>query len=89
MSFNVVTATAQNLAVVAGTGTTCATTTVGVPGLTGGATAATGWNLAANGGLTFGGGGSSIAQTTVNGTALCLFQSGTGQVSGGLTYVTQ
>jgi len=88
-SLNVVSATAQNLAVVAGTGVTCATTTVGVPGLTGGATAATGWNLAANGGLTFGAGAAAIAQTTVNGDSVCLLQSGTGQVSGGLSYVTQ
>ena len=88
-SFNLVTATAQNIAVVAGTGTVCATTTVGVPGLTGGATAATGWNLAANGGLTFGNGGHVLAQTTVNADNLCLLQSGAGQVSGGGSYVTQ
>lgn len=88
-SLNLVTATAQNIAVVAGTGTVCATTTVAVPGLGGGATAATGWNLAANGGLTFGSGGFSIAKTTVDADNLCVLQSGAGQVSGGISYVVQ
>lgn len=88
-SFNVVTATTQNISLVAGTGTACATTTVGVPGITGGATAATGWNMTATGGIVLGNGAAAIGQTTVNADNLCLFQSGAGQVSGGLTYVTQ
>jgi hypothetical protein len=85
-SLNLVTATAQNIAVVAGTGTTCATTTVAVPGTSGGATAATGWNLAANSGIVIGGGGSAIAKTTVNADNLCILQSGAGQVSGAIAY---
>lgn len=85
-SLNLVTATAQNIAVVAGTGTVCATTTVAVPGTSGGATAATGWNLAANSGIVLGGGLGAIAKTTVNQDNLCILQSGSGQVSGAIAY---
>lgn len=88
-SLVIVTATAQNLNLVSGTGTVCATSTAATLGLTGGTTAGTGWNLAANGGLTFGNGGYSIGQTNVNADNLCLLMSGSGQVTGGLSYVTQ
>src|SRR5215831_19354899 len=44
-SVHLVTATAQNIALVEGTGSTCGTSTAGMAG---GATAATGWNLAVN-----------------------------------------
>jgi len=87
-SINLVTATAQNIAVVEGTGTTCATGTAGVQGF-GGATAATGWNLAANGGLTYGNGASALGAEGTAADDLCLLQSSTGQVSGGLSYVVQ
>ena len=87
-SVHLVTATAQNVALVEGTGTTCGTGTAGVQGF-GGATAATGWNLAANGGLTYGNGASAIGAEGTAADDLCLFQSGTGQVSGGLSYVVQ
>lgn len=83
---NLVTATAQNVAIVAGTGTTCATTTVAVPGTAGGLTAATGWNLAANSGIVLGTGIGVVAKTTVNQDNLCVFQSGSGQLSGGISY---
>ena len=85
-AINLVTATAQNVSVVAGTGSVCATTTVAVPGLSGGATAATGWNFAANGGIALGGGanGGPIGKTTVNQDNVCVFQSGSGQLSGGI-----
>ena len=81
--------TAQNYSVVAGTGTVCATTTVAVTGLSGGTTAATGWNVAANGGRTLGNGQSSIAATTVNADNVCLLQSASIQISGGFSYVVQ
>lgn len=87
-SINLVTASAQDIALVEGTGTTCGTGTAGVPGF-GGATAATGWNLAANGGLTYGNGAAALGQEANAADNLCLFQSGTGQVSGGLSYVVQ
>lgn len=80
------TATAQNIAIVEGTGTVCATSTLG---LMGGATAGTGWNFAANGGLTFGNGGAALAATTVNANNICLLTSSSGQISGNLVSVVQ
>jgi len=88
-SVQLVTATSQNVVFVAGTGTTCGTTTVAVPGLSGGATADEGWNFGKNAGIAFGTGGWAIAATTVNQDNLCLLQSSSGQVSGGFSYVTQ
>jgi hypothetical protein len=79
-------ADAENISLVAGTGSTCGTSTVAVLG---GATAANGPNLAANGGFSFGSGLSSIAATTVNQDDLCLFQSGSGRVAGVMTSVVQ
>ena len=87
-SYHWITATAQNVALVEGTGSTCATSTAGVPGF-GGSSAATGDNLAANGGIALSGGGYSLGQEGTAADDLCLFQSGTGQVSGGLVYVQQ
>lgn len=52
-------------------------------------TAGTGWNLSANGGLTLGSGGFSIGQVQNNADNLCLLMSGSGQVTGGLSYVVQ
>jgi hypothetical protein len=80
--------TAQNIALVEGTGTTCGTSTVAVPGVTGGSgTAATGANLAANQGFAFGVGNSAIGQTATAADNVCLYQSGSAQISGGLTAV--
>jgi hypothetical protein len=87
-SVHIVTATAQNIALVEGTGSTCGTGTAGVTGF-GGATAATGWNFAANGGIAYGDGSSALGAEGTAADNLCLFQSGTGQVSGGLSYVVQ
>jgi hypothetical protein len=87
-SFHVVTATAQNVALIEGTGSTCATNPVGVVGF-GGATAATGWNFAANGGIAYGDGSNSLGAESVAGDNVCLFQSGSGQLSGGMSYVVQ
>lgn len=78
-SLALVTASAQNLALVQGTGTVCAT---GVAGLMGGATAATGFNLAANQELVIGNGSAAVVWTTANAVNVCLLQSGSGQVSG-------
>lgn len=82
-SINLVTATAQNIALVGGTGTTCATTPHAIAG---GTTAATGWNLAANGGLTQGTGVGVIMQAATAADNVCLLQSGTGQVSGTISW---
>ena len=78
-------AAAVNVALVAGTLVTnaCDTSTVG---LMGGATAATGWQFGANGGLTMGNGRGIVAKTATTGLDACLlFSTGT-QVSGVVTY---
>jgi hypothetical protein len=87
-SIHVVTAAATNIAVVEGTGSVCGTGTAGVSGF-GGATAATGWNFAANGGIALGNGDSSLGAEGTSGDNLCVFNSGSGQVSGGISYVVQ
>ena len=87
-SIHVVVAAATNVALVEGTGSVCGTSTAGVSGF-GGATAATGWNFAANGGIAFGNGDSSLGSEGTSGDNLCLFNSGSGQVSGGISYVVQ
>lgn len=81
----IVTGAATNIAIVEGTGSVCATSTVQ---LFGGATAATGWNFAANGGLTAGGSNATIAVTTVNANNICLFVSAANQTTGSFSYVT-
>lgn len=87
-SIHVVTAAAANVALVEGTGSVCATGAAGVSGF-GGATAATGWNFAANGGIALGNGDSSLGAESASGDNLCIFNSGSGQVSGGISYVVQ
>lgn len=88
-SLNLVTAAANNIAIVEGTGTTCATGAAGMKGLSGGSTAATGWNFGANGGIAFGNGGFAIGATSTAADNVCIFVSGAIQVSGGLSYVQQ
>jgi len=87
-SIHVVVASATNVALVEGTGTVCGTGTAGVSGF-GGATAATGWNFGANGGIVLGNGESSVGAEGTSADNLCLFNSGSGQVSGGISYVAQ
>ncbi len=87
-SIHVVVAAATNVALVEGTGTVCASGTAGVSGF-GGATAATGWNFMANGGIALGNGDSSLGAESVSADDLCLLSSGSGQVSGGISYVVQ
>ena len=87
-SIHVVVAAATSVALVEGTGSVCATGTAGVSGF-GGATAATGWNFAANGGIVLGNGDVAVGAEGTSGDNLCLYNSGSGQVSGGLSYVVQ
>ena len=87
-SIHVVAAAAANVAVVEGTGSVCGTGTAGVSGF-GGATAATGWNFAANGGIALGNGDSAVGAEASSGDNLCVFNSGSGQISGGISYVVQ
>lgn len=73
-----------------GSGTTCGTSAqAAVIGVATNGTAANGLSLAANGGLTLGNGGGTVAQTATAANYLCLFQSGTTQMAGNLTYVQQ
>jgi hypothetical protein len=89
-AIDVVTATAQNIALVEGTGSVCATNTYG---LAGGTTAAAGWNFSANAGIARGSGNGTVYSPSgdANGTAanVCLLLSGTGQTSGQIVYVQQ
>lgn len=78
------TAGAQNVALVDDDSDNCASVTSGVAG---GTTAGEGWNAAANGGLAFGNGGSSIARTNGTNRVLCLVTSAAVQVSGVITVV--
>ena len=84
--FSVVAAAADNVALVEGTGTVCAT---GTAGMIGGATAATGLNLAANGGIVLGNGGFAVAKTATAADNVCLLVSGSAQVSGVISFVQQ
>lgn len=87
-AINLVTAGANNVAIVEGTGTVCATGIAGVS--TGGTTAATGWNFAANDGLTQGNGmGSVMAANNANADNVCILQSAAVQLSGVIAYVQQ
>lgn len=84
-SINIVSAAANNVALIEGTKVTtdCDTSTAG---LAGGTTAATGWNFAANGGLTLGNGQGIIAKSGTANFDVCLLASGSGQLSGGITW---
>ncbi len=80
---SLVTAAANNVALVSGTGATCAT---GTTGMTGGTTAATGYNFAANGGVAQGSGFGTINQTNATGDSVCVITSAATQLSGRLAY---
>jgi hypothetical protein len=82
-SINLISGAANNVALVEGTGTTCG---LGTAGLAGGTTAATGWNFAANGGLTLGNGLGMIARTATAADNVCLFVSDSAQVSGNIVW---
>lgn len=81
-----VSGTAQNVALVEGTGSTCAT---GITGMAGGSTAATGWNFAANTGIVEGVGSAWVQATATAGDDVCLLSSSTGQISGVIDYAQQ
>lgn len=87
-SIHVVVAAATSVALVEGTGSVCGTGTAGVGGF-GGTTAATGWNFAANGGIVLGNGDAAVGAEGTSGDNLCLYISGSEQVSGGISYVVQ
>jgi hypothetical protein len=78
---------ANSVALIAGTGATCGTSTAG---MTGGTTAAEGFNVSANGGFTHGGGLGWVLSTKVSGGAtgdsVCLVTSAATQLSGQIAY---
>lgn len=80
---NLVSAGANNVAIVAGTGATCATSTAG---MNGGVTAAEGWNFAANGGIAQGTGLGEIMRTETTGDSVCIITSAAVQLSGNISY---
>lgn len=82
-SLDISTAGANNVALISGTGATCGT---GTTGMNGGTTAATGWNFAANGGITRGSGIGTVYRTTAAGDSVCVVTSATTQLSGNLSY---
>ncbi len=84
-SINLVVAAASNVALIAGTQATnqCDTSTAGPSG---GTTAATGWNLAANGGLAYGSGMGVIMATASTGLDVCIVQSASTQLSGAMSW---
>ena len=84
-SIDITAGAATNVALVEGTLTTNACDTA-TAGMAGGATAATGWNLAANGGLTKGNGIGVIYKTATVNHDVCLLFSAANQVSGAITW---
>lgn len=82
-SINLIAGAPDNVALVEGTGTICGT---GTAGLAGGATAATGWNFAANGGLTLGNGSGMVGRTATTANNICLLVSSGAQISGSIVW---
>lgn len=84
---DLVTNTANNVALVEGTGTNCAT---GTSGVIGGTTPASGWNFSANGGISIGMGGAAALQApNATGDDVCLNPSAATQLSGQVVWVQQ
>ena len=82
-ALNLVSAIANNVVLISGTGATCGT---GTGAIAGGTTAANGWNLAANGGLTIGNGIGTVMQTAAAGDSVCVITSAAGPLAGSLAY---
>lgn len=80
---SLVTAAANNVALISGTGATCGT---GTTGMNGGTSAASGWNFAANSGLTQGNGLGTINSTNATGDSVCIVTSAATQLSGRIAY---
>jgi hypothetical protein len=84
-SINLVSAGANNVAIVEDDTDACASPTAG---LNGGVTAAEGWNFAANGGLTMGNGQGWVMKTGTANRYFCIITSAAVQLSGTITYVS-
>ncbi len=82
-SMHLVTAIANNVALIEGTGATCGT---GTAGLAGGTTAANGYNFAANGGIAIGSGLGEVITTATTGDSVCAITSAAGPLAGFIKY---
>jgi hypothetical protein len=82
-AINMVTNAAQNVTLIQGTGATCGTSTTS---LAGGTTNSTGYQFAANGGLTMGSGIGNVMLGDAAGKSVCIITSGATQLSGGISY---
>ena len=81
-SLDLITAAANNVGIISGTGATCGTGTAAIVGTT----AATGYNFAANGGIATGSGIGMIKRTVATGDSVCIITSAGTQLSGTITY---
>lgn len=80
---DLVTAIANNVAVISGTGATCGT---GTTGIAGGTTSGNGWNFAANAGIAMGSGLGMVMRTTSTGDSVCIITSAAGPLAGSIVY---
>lgn len=85
-SVNLVAAAAQTIAIGEDDTDGCGSITAG---LHGGATAATGWSFAANGGIALGNGTGTVMRTGTAGRYLCVITGQAQQISGTITYATR
>ena len=89
-SISLIVPSAVSVSLAEGSSSTCGTSSqAAVIGVATSGTASQGMALAANGGLTLGNGGGTVASTATAANYLCLFQSGVAQIAGNLTYVQQ
>jgi len=89
-SLSLVVPSAVSVSLAEGSSATCGTSNqAAVIGVATSGTAANGMSMIANGGLTLGNGGGTVAVTATAADYLCIFQSGTAQIAGNLTYVQQ
>lgn len=84
-SINLVTAASNNVVIAEDDTDGCGSISAGV---TGGTTAATGWNFAANGGITIGNGMGSVGKTTTAARYFCILTSAATQLSGVISYIS-
>lgn len=83
-AIGLVVAAADNVQFISGTGATCGTGTTGIG--SGGTSAASGYNFAANGGIAYGNGIGTLFKTTSTGDSICVVTSAATQLSGQITY---
>ena len=88
-SLSLIVPSAVAVSFVEGSTATCSASPGAVIGVSANGTAANGLSFAANGGMTYGNGGGTIAETATSGNTLCILQSTTAQLAGNLTYVRQ